>query len=141
MCHYQATLGLEFNLQSLQCPLELTNFSAGGLKDLRAAGDLLVQLVKLHDGMQTYSSCRKIICVDVHCIVGLNVLSCSSDLGLVPVVHITAVLLSDGLVLSSDLVNGSGHVLLGSGIHFDIHSAGIHLVSQCCHFLWEEISV
>lgn len=48
-CHYQADLGLQLNLQGLQGPLEVIDFTAGGLEGLCAGCHLLVQLVKLEE--------------------------------------------------------------------------------------------
>lgn len=49
VCHYQAVLGLQLDLQGLQGPPELADLTFGRLKSLCAACHLLVQLVKLQD--------------------------------------------------------------------------------------------
>lgn len=51
-------------------------------------------------------------------------------LGLVPALHVAAVLLSDGLVLSSDVGQHSVHVGLRLGVHLHVDGAGRHLVAH-----------
>lgn len=63
----------------------------------------------------------------------LNVLS--PHLDLVPGLHFAAVLLSDALILRSDLIHDHRYVLLRLGIHFHVHRAGTDLATQRCELL------
>lgn len=59
----------------------------------------------------------------------------SSHLALVPRLHVAAVLLGDGLVLSSDLDQDPVQVLLGLGVHLHVHGAGGHEAALSGHLL------
>lgn len=65
--------------------------------------------------------------------IGLNAVS--PYLALVPLLHFTAVLVSDALILSSDFRHESTHVSLRLGIHLHVHRAGTDLVTQGCNLL------
>lgn len=57
---------------------------------------------------------------------------------LVPALHVAAVLVSDGLILRSDIGQDSSHVGLRLGVHLNVHGAGRHLVAQDCELLKAE---
>lgn len=57
---------------------------------------------------------------------------------MVPALHVAAVLVSDGLILRSDVAQDGSHVGLGLGVHLNVHGAGRHLVAQDCELLEAE---
>ena len=64
-----------------------------------------------------------------------NVSSHSPHLDLVPGIHFAAVLLSDALILTSELIQGAAHVIPRLGINLHVHRAGINLATHGCHLL------
>lgn len=68
----------------------------------------------------------------------LNALS--PHLDLVPGLHFAAVLVSDALILRSDLRHDGRHVRLRLGIHLHVHRAGTDLVTQGCKLLQSQRS-
>lgn len=59
----------------------------------------------------------------------------SPYLAFVPGLHFFAVLVSDALVLRSDLPQDAAHVCLRTGLHLHIYRVGSHLVTQGCNLL------